>query len=62
MKRERIDSVDRNLVEDIERLRREARGTPPGVHRDRLLRQVKQAEAILRMRRWATSPALQSPK
>ncbi|KJC57531.1 hypothetical protein UP10_28560 [Bradyrhizobium sp. LTSPM299] len=51
-----------DLVEEIKRLRKEARGTHPGIARERLLRQAKQAEAVLEMRKRANSPGLQSPE
>ncbi|MEH2561646.1 hypothetical protein V1289_001273 [Bradyrhizobium sp. AZCC 2289] len=36
---EQIDPLDKRLSEEAERLRKEARGTPSGVERDRLSRQ-----------------------
>lgn len=51
-----------DLVKEIERLRKEARGTPPGIARDRLLRQTKQAEAALRMSKCASPRGLQHPE
>ena len=37
-------SFDQHLLEQAERLRKEARGIPPGDQRDRLLRLARQAE------------------
>ena len=55
-------SLDQRLLERAERLRTEARGTPPGVQRDRLLRLARQAETGARMSEWLSSPGLQPPK
>ena len=37
-------SLDQRLLEQAERLRKEARGTPPGVERDRLLKLARQTD------------------
>jgi hypothetical protein len=50
------------LAEEARRLRAQARGTPPGVERERLLRLARQAETGSKMTEWLTSPGLQSPK
>jgi hypothetical protein len=39
-----VDPLDENLSEQAERLRKEARGTPPGIERDKLLRRARQIE------------------
>ena len=54
-------SLDQRLLEQAERLRKEARGTPPGVQRDRLLRLARQAETGSHMTEWLTSPGLRPP-
>ncbi|MES5486703.1 hypothetical protein QMZ05_28455 [Bradyrhizobium sp. INPA03-11B] len=56
-----IDPVDKNACAEAERLRKEARGTPPGVERDRLIRRARQAEAACRMTKWLTSRELRPP-
>ena len=37
--------LDRRMTEEAQRLRKEARGTPPSVKRDKLIHQARQAEA-----------------
>lgn len=54
-------SLDERLAEEADRLRQEARGTPPGVLRDELIRRARRAETASRMSRWLTSPGLRSP-
>ena len=46
----------------VERLRKEARGTPPGVRRDQLLRRARQIETAFHVQERLDSPGLQSPK
>jgi hypothetical protein len=48
--------------EKAQRLRMEARGTPPGVERDKLIRQARQAETAAHIQQWLTSPGLRTPK
>jgi hypothetical protein len=56
-----IDPLDNRLSEVAERLRKEARGTPPGVERDRLIRRARFAETASHMREWLSSKGLQPP-
>ena len=56
-----IDPLDKHLSEEAERLRKEARGTPPGVERDKLIRMARLAERASRMSGWLSSPSLQPP-
>jgi len=56
-----IAPLDQRLTEQAERLRKEARGTPPGVKRDGLIRQARQAETASQMQ-WLSSPSLQPPR
>ena len=56
-----IDSLDRRLGEEAERLRKEAKGTPPGVARERLIRRARQVEAASHMNEWLSSPGLRPP-
>jgi hypothetical protein len=57
-----IDPLDNRLSEEAERLRKEARGTLPGVERDRLIRRARLAETAAHLNAWVTSPGLQPPK
>jgi hypothetical protein len=50
--------LDQRLTEQVERLRKEAQGTPPGVIRDKLIRQARQAETASQMNAWLASPGL----
>jgi hypothetical protein len=56
-----IDPFDRHLTEEAARLRKEARGTPPGVERDRLIRRARLAETAAHMKEWLSSPGLKAP-
>jgi predicted trehalose synthase len=53
--------LDRRLIEEAQRLRKEAKGTHPGIERERLIRRARQAETAAHMHEWLTSPGLQSP-
>jgi hypothetical protein len=54
-------SLDQRLTDQAERLRKEARGTPPGIAREQLLRRARQAETAAHMEQWLTSPGLRAP-
>jgi len=54
--------LDQRLIEEAQRLRKEARGTPPGVIRDKLIRHARQAETAAHMREWLSSSGLQAPR
>ena len=54
--------LDQRLTEQAERLRKEAQGTPPGVMRDKLIRQARQAETASHIQEWLSSPGLQPPR
>ena len=54
--------LHQRLTEQAERLRKEAQGTPPGVMRDPLIRQARQAETASHMQEWLSSPGLQQPR
>ena len=56
-----IDPLDNRLSEEAERLREEARGTSPGVERDRLIRRARLAETASHMSEWLSSKGLQPP-
>jgi hypothetical protein len=53
---------DEHLEEQAIRLRKEAKGIPPGVEREKLIRQARKAEAAARIQEWLSSSGLQSPK
>lgn len=57
-----IDPLDKRLSEEVERLRKEARGTPPGVAREQILRRARQAETAAKMSEWLSSPGLRPPQ
>lgn len=57
-----IDLLDKTVCVEAERLRKEARGTPPGVERDRLIRRARQAEAACRITQWMASRELEPPR
>jgi hypothetical protein len=55
-------SLEQRLAQEAVRLRNEARGTPHGVERERLIRKARQAEAASHLGEWLRSPGLQPPK
>ena len=57
----RLDPLNTRLSTEAERLRKEARGTPPGVERDRLLRMARLAETASHMNQWLSAPGLKTP-
>jgi hypothetical protein len=56
-----LTSLDQRLSERADSLRKEARGTLPGVQRDRLLRLARQAETGAQINEWLSSPGLRPP-
>jgi hypothetical protein len=56
-----IDPLDKRLEEEAKRLRQEARGTPQGVERERLLRRARQVERTSYITDWLNSPGLKPP-
>ena len=56
------DSLEVRLANEATRLRNEARGTPHGVERERLVRRARQAETGSHISEWLSSPGLQPPK
>jgi hypothetical protein len=56
-----IDPLDKRLSEEAERLRKEARETPPGVEREELLRRARQVETASHITEWLKSGGLQTP-
>lgn len=53
--------LDQRLLEQARRLRKEARGIPPGMERERILRLARQAETGAHMSEYLSSPGLQPP-
>jgi hypothetical protein len=56
-----IDPLDKRFSDEAQRLRKEARGTPPGVESDRLIRRARHAETASHMSEWLSSPGLKAP-
>lgn len=54
--------LGQRLTEEAQRLRKEARGTAPGIARELLIRRARQAETAVHIQEWLTSPGLQPPK
>jgi hypothetical protein len=54
-----IDRLDKRLSSEAECLRKEARGTPPGVAREQLLRRARQAETAAEISERLRSPGRQ---
>lgn len=59
---DQTQSLEQRLTDEAANLRKEARGTPPGIERDRLIRRARQAETALQMNEWLATSGLQSPK
>lgn len=49
-------SLEGRLAEEASRLRREARGTPPGLARERLLRKARELDTTVRLSEWISTP------
>jgi hypothetical protein len=56
------ETLETRLTEEAASLRLEARGTPPGIERERLIRRARQAETAAHVSEWLRSPGLQPPK
>jgi hypothetical protein len=54
--------LNQRLDEQAKRLRKEAKGTPPGLEREKLIRQARQAETAAHIDKWLTSSGLQAPR
>jgi hypothetical protein len=54
--------LDQRLIEEAQRLRKEAQGTHPGIERERLIRKARQAETASHIQEWLSSPGVQTPK
>lgn len=65
MKRRRFKqtlSLDERLLQQAEKMKREAETLPPGSEREGLLKQAQHADTAARINGWLTSPGLQPPK
>jgi hypothetical protein len=49
------------LVEEAQRLRKEASDTSPGIEQQRLTQRAQQAETAYQINQWITSPGLRAP-
>jgi hypothetical protein len=56
-----IDPLDKRLSEEAEHLRKEARGTPAGVEREKLIRGARQTETAAHISEWLNSAGLKAP-
>ena len=56
------EPLEKRLTDEAVRLRKEARGTPPGIERERLMRRARQAETGSQIHAWLTSPGLHAPE
>jgi hypothetical protein len=56
------ESLESRLAEEAVKLRKEAKGIPPGIERERLMRRARQAETGSHISGWLSSPGLQPPK
>ncbi|MDA9510519.1 hypothetical protein XI09_38890 [Bradyrhizobium sp. CCBAU 11386] len=54
-------TLKQRLVNEISRLRDEARSLPPGRRREMLLRRVRQDETTIQIEAWLSSPGLRAP-
>jgi len=54
--------LEKRLDELAKRLRQKARGVPPGVEREELLRKAQAAEAASNINRWFNSREFAPPK
>jgi hypothetical protein len=55
-------SLQERLADAVARLRKEAKGIPAGIERERILQKARRAETALRVDRWLSSGELQPPK
>jgi hypothetical protein len=55
-------TLEERLAQEAERLPQEAKGTPPGIERERMIRRARQAETALHVNEWISSPGLRAPR
>jgi hypothetical protein len=56
------ESLEVRLAAEAVKLRKEAKGTPHGIERERLMRRARQAETGSHISGWLNSQGLQPPK
>ena len=56
------ESLKVSLANEATKLRKEAKGTPHGIERERLMRRARQADTGSHISEWQSSPGLQPPK
>jgi hypothetical protein len=56
------ENLEQRLAAEAKRLREEAKGTPPGVAREALLRKARQADTAAYMSEWLRTPGLRPPQ
>ena len=64
MQRRRVKqsvSLERRLAEEAVQLREKASTLPPGIERERAIRNARQCETASHMSEWLRSPGLQPP-
>jgi len=54
-------TLKQRLINEVGRLRDEARSLPPGRRREMLLRRVRQDETAIQIDAWISSPGLRAP-
>lgn len=54
-------TLEQRLTEHAERSRAEAKGVPPGIEREKLVRKARQAETALQINAWVDSKGLRPP-
>jgi hypothetical protein len=56
------ESLEVRFANEATKLRKEAKGTPHGIERERLMRRARQAETSSHISEWLGSPGLHPPK
>ena len=56
-----IRSLEERLTNEAKELRERAKGLPPSVERDAMLRKARHDEAAAHMTEWLMSPGLKAP-
>jgi hypothetical protein len=58
----KVASFEERLAAETQRLKTQAKASPPGTQREGLLRKARQAETASHISQWLNSPGLASPK
>ena len=56
-----LPPLAQRLVEEAQRLRKEASNTPAGIEHQRLIKRAEEAETAWQIDAWITSPGLRAP-